>query len=74
MDPLSQKNVPNSVKDQELIKLVRPKDLDAKVEFASVRCDYLPPEYITFLITDLGVLSPYSVSDELTKLYNCRVC
>ena len=31
--------------------------------------DYTPPEYITLLLTDLGVLTPSAVSDELIKLY-----
>ncbi|ORZ11714.1 alpha subunit of the translation initiation factor eif2b [Lobosporangium transversale] len=31
--------------------------------------DYTPPSYITLLFTDLGVLTPSGVSDELIKLY-----
>jgi len=31
--------------------------------------DYTPPAYITLLFTDLGVLTPSGVSDELIKLY-----
>lgn len=31
--------------------------------------DFTPPEYITLLFTDLGVLTPAAVSDELIKLY-----
>ncbi|CAG8516901.1 11194_t:CDS:2 [Paraglomus brasilianum] len=31
--------------------------------------DYTPPEYITLLCTDLGVLTPSGVSDELIKLH-----
>ncbi|CAG8489328.1 12406_t:CDS:2 [Ambispora gerdemannii] len=31
--------------------------------------DYTPPQYITLLCTDLGVLTPSGVSDELIKLY-----
>ncbi|XP_065196803.1 translation initiation factor eIF2B subunit alpha-like [Sycon ciliatum] len=31
--------------------------------------DYTPAEYITLLFTDLGVLTPSAVSDELIKLY-----
>ncbi|CAG2194192.1 translation initiation factor eIF2B subunit alpha-like isoform X1 [Mytilus galloprovincialis] len=31
--------------------------------------DYTPPAYITLLFTDLGVLTPSAVSDELIKLY-----
>ncbi|XP_064392535.1 translation initiation factor eIF2B subunit alpha-like [Halichondria panicea] len=31
--------------------------------------DYTPPHYISLLFTDLGVLTPSAVSDELLKLY-----
>ncbi|KAI9296144.1 nagb/rpia/CoA transferase-like protein [Neoconidiobolus thromboides FSU 785] len=31
--------------------------------------DYTPPSYISLLVTDLGVLTPSGVSDELVKLY-----
>lgn len=31
--------------------------------------DYTPPSYISLLFTDLGVLTPSGVSDELIKLY-----
>jgi translation initiation factor eIF-2B subunit alpha len=31
--------------------------------------DFTPAEYITLLFTDLGVLTPAAVSDELIKLY-----
>lgn len=33
------------------------------------RCDYTPAEYISLLFTDIGVLTPAAVSDELIKLY-----
>ena len=38
-----------------------------KVENPS--CDYTPAKYITLLFTDLGVLTPSAVSDELIRLY-----
>lgn len=31
--------------------------------------DYTPPHLITLLFTDLGVLTPSAVSDELIQLY-----
>lgn len=31
--------------------------------------DYTPPQFITLLFTDLGVLTPSGVSDELIKIY-----
>ena len=32
-------------------------------------CDYTPASYLTLLFTDLGVLTPAAVSDELIRLY-----
>ena len=31
--------------------------------------DYTPAKYITLLFTDLGVLTPSAISDELIRLY-----
>ena len=31
--------------------------------------DYTPPNYISLLFTDCGILTPSAVSDELIKLY-----
>ena len=31
--------------------------------------DYTPPSYVNLLFTDLGILTPSAVSDELLKLY-----
>ena len=31
--------------------------------------DYTPPSLLTLLYTDLGILTPSAVSDELIKLY-----
>jgi len=31
--------------------------------------DFTPPQYITLLFTDLGILTPSGISDELIKLY-----
>ena len=72
--PLNQKSVPVTEADRQISEKARPKELDEGVEFGAARCDYLPPEYITFLMTDLGVLAPPSVSDELIKLYWWIVC
>ena len=43
-------------------------DLNEK-SLRSPVCDYTPPEYITLMFTDVGVLTPSAVSDELIKLY-----
>ena len=44
-------------------------NLDGDNTFSNPKSDFTPPEYITLLFTDLGVLTPSAVSDELIKLY-----
>lgn len=39
------------------------------IEQKMPRVDYTGPSYITYIFTDLGVLTPSAVSDELIKLY-----
>lgn len=41
----------------------------APVRAVSPSCDYTPARLITLLFTDLGVLTPSAVSDELIRLY-----
>lgn len=43
--------------------------LPASVKIDNPPCDYTPAKFITLLFTDLGVLTPSAVSDELIKLY-----
>lgn len=38
-------------------------------EFSTPLCDLTPPSLITLLFTDLGILTPSAISDELIKLY-----
>jgi len=40
-----------------------------KISLEKQTVDYTPPEYISLLFTDLGVLTPSGVSDELIKWY-----
>ena len=40
-----------------------------QVKVENPPCDYTPAKYITLLFTDLGVLTPSAVSDELIRLY-----
>jgi len=42
---------------------------DRFAEAASIVSDFTPPHLITLIFTDLGVLSPQAISDELIKLY-----
>eukprot|EP00730_Choanoeca_flexa_P000483 TRINITY_DN10215_c0_g1_i3.p1 TRINITY_DN10215_c0_g1~~TRINITY_DN10215_c0_g1_i3.p1 ORF type:complete len:326 (+),score=68.59 TRINITY_DN10215_c0_g1_i3:211-1188(+) len=44
-------------------------DVPASIKSINPMLDYTPPAYLTLLFTDLGVLTPSAVSDELIKLY-----
>eukprot|EP00538_Stauroneis_constricta_P011813 CAMPEP_0119563326 /NCGR_PEP_ID=MMETSP1352-20130426/23033_1 /TAXON_ID=265584 /ORGANISM="Stauroneis constricta, Strain CCMP1120" /LENGTH=362 /DNA_ID=CAMNT_0007611895 /DNA_START=127 /DNA_END=1215 /DNA_ORIENTATION=+ len=44
-------------------------DLPENVAYENPSCDYTPAKFITLLFTDLGVLTPSAVSDELIRLY-----
>ncbi|KAL1214454.1 Methylthioribose-1-phosphate isomerase [Cardamine amara subsp. amara] len=62
--PLDQKDMAPALRPIEFgIKI------PAKVEVERSARDYTPPQYLTLLFTDLGVLSPSVVSDELIQLY-----
>nr|GMD32247.1 translation initiation factor eIF-2B subunit alpha-like [Ipomoea batatas] len=43
--------------------------IPSKVEVETSARDYTPPQYLSLLFTDLGVLTPSAVSDELIQLY-----
>ncbi|XWS12218.1 hypothetical protein CRYUN_Cryun37aG0071000 [Craigia yunnanensis] len=43
--------------------------IPSKVDVETSARDYTPPQYLTLLFTDLGVLTPSVVSDELIQLY-----
>ncbi|XP_067293698.1 translation initiation factor eIF-2B subunit alpha [Pseudorasbora parva] len=61
--PLNQQDVPDRFKYKaDILKTV-----DLNQEHPLI--DYTPPSLITLLFTDLGVLTPSAVSDELIKLY-----
>ncbi|CAH2085653.1 unnamed protein product [Euphydryas editha] len=61
--PLNQRDVPNEFK--YLSNVLSSGDLSKQHPLV----DYTPPAYITLLFTDLGILTPSAVSDELIKLY-----
>jgi translation initiation factor eIF-2B subunit alpha len=46
-----------------------PIDLPESVRVENSPCDFTPAKFITLLFTDLGVLTPSAVSDELIRLY-----
>ena len=45
-------------------------DLPENVRVENSPCDFTPGKFITLLFTDLGVLTPSAVSDELIRLYS----
>eukprot|EP00127_Corallochytrium_limacisporum_P001437 Clim_evm59s55 gene=Clim_evmTU59s55 len=45
-------------------------EVPTDVEVNHPMLDYTPPDLITLLFTDIGVLTPSAVSDELIKLYS----
>ncbi|RZC85910.1 hypothetical protein C5167_026580 [Papaver somniferum] len=58
---------------KDLTPALRPIDfgvpIPSGVEVETSARDYTPPQYLTLLFTDLGVLTPSVVSDELIQLY-----
>jgi translation initiation factor eIF-2B subunit alpha len=62
--PLNQRDLPMEAKPLDLGPL-----LPARVGVDNPSRDYTPPAYIDLLITDLGILTPAAVSDELIQLY-----
>lgn len=62
--PLNEQDLPNEFKYLSSV-LKSAKDLSKEHPLV----DYTPPSYITLLFTDIGILTPSAVSDELIKLY-----
>ncbi|KAI4387337.1 hypothetical protein MLD38_005177 [Melastoma candidum] len=58
---------------KDMAPALRPIDfgvpIPTKVEVEMSARDYTPPQYLTLLFTDLGVLTPSVVSNELIQLY-----
>jgi len=61
--PLNQQDIPNQFKFPA--SALHGSDLSREHPMV----DYTPPAYLTLLFTDLGILTPSAVSDELIKLY-----
>ncbi|KAJ2797017.1 translation initiation factor eIF-2B subunit alpha [Coemansia helicoidea] len=68
--PLSQYDLPTHRSDLLAFKK-RPAEIDWQAELprSNPMLDYTPPEFITLMFTDLGVMTPSGVSDELIKFY-----
>lgn len=62
--PLNQRDLPAETKAVEFAQAV-----PEAVTILNPSRDYTPPHLITMLFTDLGVLTPSAVSDELIQLY-----
>eukprot|EP00727_Mastigamoeba_balamuthi_P009614 m51a1_g5275 putative translation initiation factor eif-2b alpha subunit (315) ;mRNA; f:156486-158279 len=63
--PLTQSEIP-----QRKVPFLSCEHCPADVSAASTESvDYTPPNYISLLFTELGVLTPSAVSDELIRLY-----
>lgn len=62
--PLNQRDLPDDYKFSK--QSIENKNVLAQ---AHPLVDYTSPAYITLLFTDIGILTPSAVSDELIKLY-----
>lgn len=64
--PLSQRDLPA---DNRPLDCGLPGGAAGSVGVLNPSRDYTPPELVTLLFTDLGLLTPAAVSDELIQLY-----
>ena len=67
--PLNQYDLPSTASCNLLLTQDDPMPRDGLLVEDHPTIDYTPPSYITLLFTDIGVLTPSGVSDELIKLY-----
>mmetsp|Transcript_23727 Transcript_23727/g.50307 ORF Transcript_23727/g.50307 Transcript_23727/m.50307 type:complete len:306 (+) Transcript_23727:42-959(+) len=70
MFPLSQLDVPKTEQVRTHAAFVGQDPPPPQLVVEAPSRDYTPPCYITMLFTDLGVLTPSAVSDELIKLFD----
>ena len=68
--PLSQHDLPAHEPTREHAAFVGRGPPHPSLQVEKPSRDYTPPNYITMLFTDLGVLTPSAVSDELLKLFD----
>lgn len=70
--PLTQHDLPPVAKVKGTFDIVPGKgfEKDFAGEQETQLCDFTPPEYITMLITDTGILTPSAISDELIQMFN----
>lgn len=68
--PLTQRDVPQTQMELPVSgSLAKNDDALKNISLKNPFFDYTPPGYISLMFTDLGVLTPSAVSDELIKLY-----
>lgn len=67
--PLNQDDLPSTASCNLLLGADGETQELARLREGHPTVDYTPPKYITLLFTDIGVLTPSGVSDELIKLY-----
>lgn len=70
--PILQNDLPTDSKAKKPFDYV-PNKLDATLPTNEVEiqlCDFTPPELITMLITDNGILTPSAISDQLIRMFN----
>ena len=68
--PRSQLDLPEKISQQQPLRVCNPDvTLPPGTETENPACDYTPASFITLLFTDLGILTPAAVSDELIRLY-----
>ncbi|KAL0225451.1 hypothetical protein RCL1_003363 [Eukaryota sp. TZLM3-RCL] len=70
--PLTQQDI-DQYSEHEVCQPQLPRDCSECQSLAGLRqsivVDYTPPQYLDLLITDIGILTPSAVSDQLIKLY-----
>ncbi len=66
--PLNQYDLPSNFSVSVTTGLLE-EPVRASAEDPNPFVDYTPPAFISLLFTDIGVLTPSGVSDELIKLY-----
>eukprot|EP01105_Mastigella_eilhardi_P016266 TRINITY_DN3709_c0_g1_i2.p1 TRINITY_DN3709_c0_g1~~TRINITY_DN3709_c0_g1_i2.p1 ORF type:complete len:391 (-),score=103.48 TRINITY_DN3709_c0_g1_i2:48-1172(-) len=67
--PLNQSEIPRRETEFRPCHQCTGGDLPHGVTYYNPQCDYTPPVYLSLLFTELGILTPSAVSDELIKLY-----
>ena len=65
--PLTQTDLPGSSEDTAQM-YYRNEDDEGKCLISNPDADYTPPAYITLIFTDVGVLTPLGVSEQLVMI------